>query len=89
MKVTAILNFVTMLKDESCSDVCFHHTINKSFNSIIICFVSCFPMHCTITSLVNNLWIKEGIIKKQELSINKKFLQVLHHPMESHQKCKT
>jgi hypothetical protein len=60
MKVT-ILNSVTMLNNESWSNVYSRHDVNKSFNSILnsffICFESCFSMHRTTKHLVNNSWI--------------------------------
>jgi hypothetical protein len=59
LTMKATLNLVTMLEDGS--DIYSHHDVNKSFNSFLIYFESCFPMHHTTTKLVNNSWIMQGI----------------------------
>ena len=49
-----ILNFVNMLQDESWRDVYSHHDINKSFNSFLIHFESCVPIHHTNKKLITH-----------------------------------
>jgi hypothetical protein len=60
----SISNFVTMLKNESWSDVYSHYDVNKSFNSFLNSFLtyceSCFPMHHITKKLVKNSWITQG-----------------------------